>query len=132
MPEINNVAILVCGVSSMVLGAIWYSPPVFGRVWQRAVGLSDEAMAAGSMAMIFGLAFVLSLAAALAVSVLLGPRPELRPAIAISTSIGLFCVAASFGISYLFERRRLSLWLINGGYHVAQFTLFGLILGLLG
>jgi hypothetical protein len=31
----------------------------------------------------------------------------------------------------LFERRPLSLWLINGGYHTVQFTLFGLIIGLM-
>ena len=43
---------------------------------------------------------------------------------------GLCWVAASFGINYLFERRPLGLWLINGGYHTLQFTVFGLILGL--
>ena len=32
---------------------------------------------------------------------------------------GLFWVAAAFGITYLFERRGLALWLINGGYHAA-------------
>ena len=42
---------------------------------------------------------------------------------------GLCWVAASYGISYLFERRPLALWLINGGYHTVQFTLIGLILG---
>ena len=42
---------------------------------------------------------------------------------------GLCWVAASYGISYLFEMRPLSLWLINGGYHTLQFTLIGLILG---
>jgi hypothetical protein len=31
-------------------------------------------------------------------------------------------VAASYGISYGFERRPLKLWLINGGYHTLQFT----------
>ena len=41
-------------------------------------------------------------------------------------------VAASFGINYLFERKSLKLWMINGGYHTLQFTLFGLILSLLG
>jgi hypothetical protein len=39
-------------------------------------------------------------------------------------SAGLCWVAASFGINYLFERRPLGLWLINGGYHTLQFTLY--------
>jgi len=43
---------------------------------------------------------------------------------------GLCWVATSFGINYLFAGRSLKLWLIDGGYHTLQFTLYGLVLGL--
>ena len=59
MPEVDLVAVLLCGVGSMVLGAVWYAPPLFGRVWQRYAGLSDEALAGGNMALIYGGAFLL-------------------------------------------------------------------------
>lgn len=131
MPEVNYLAILLCGVSSMILGAIWYAPPVFGRTWQRGVGLTDDALAGGSMALIYGLAFLLSLAAAWVFAMFLGPDMGLGPSTAAGAAAGIFWVAASFGISYLFERRSLVMWLINGGYHAVQFTLFGLILGLM-
>ena len=131
MPEVNYLAILLCGISSMVLGAIWYAPPIFGRAWQRGVGLTDENLAAGNMALIYGLAFLLSLAAAWVFAMFLGPNMGLGPSTAAGAAAGIFWVAASFGISYLFERRGLAMWLINGGYHAAQFTLFGLILGLM-
>jgi hypothetical protein len=39
-------------------------------------------------------------------------------------------VAASFGINYQFANWRTVLWLIDGGYHSVQFTIYGLILGL--
>ena len=132
MPDVNYFAILLCGISSMVVGAIWYAPPVFGRVWQRGVGLSDEALAGGNMAMIYGLAFLLSLAAAAVFALFLGPDMGLVPSVAEGAAAGIFWVGASFGISYLFERRSLAMGLINGGYHAVQFTLFGLILGLMG
>jgi hypothetical protein len=45
-------------------------------------------------------------------------------------SAGLCWVAASFGINYLFEQKTLTLFLVNGGYHTVQFTLYGLVLGL--
>ena len=131
MPEVNPLAVLLCGVSSMVLGGIWYAPPVFGRAWQRGVFLSDETLAAGNMAVIYGLAFLLSLAAAWVFAMFLGTDMGLGPSIAAGAAAGIFWVAASFGISYLFERRSLAMWLINGGYHAVQFTLFGLILGLM-
>jgi hypothetical protein len=44
--------------------------------------------------------------------------------------VGAGFVATSFGINYAFAQRSLKLWLIDGGYHLLQFTLYGLILGL--
>ena len=129
MPDVNWIALLLCAVSSLVLGGIWYSPMLFAKPWQRAAGLSDEAAKSGNMGLIFGLTFVLSLVAAYVFAMFLGRNFGLGPAIGAGASAGLCWVAASLGISYLFERRPLNLWLINGGYHTLQFTLFGLILG---
>ena len=41
----------------------------------------------------------------------------------------LAAAASSFGINCQFASRTLELWLIAGGYHVTQFALFGLVLG---
>jgi hypothetical protein len=131
MPEVNWMAVALCAVSSLVLGGIWYSPMLFAKPWQRAAGLSDEQAQSGNMAMIFGLAFLLSLIAAYVFAMFLGTEMSLGASTAAGFSAGLCWVAASYGISYLFERRPLTLWLINGGYHTVQFMLFGLILGLL-
>jgi hypothetical protein len=131
MPNVNLVAVLVCGVSSLVLGGIWYSPLLFAKAWQRGAGLSDEQAKSGNMAVIFGGAFVLSLIAAYVFAMFLGTEMPLAGAVGAGFAAGLCWVAASFAINYLFERRPPSLWLINGGYHTLQFTLFGLILGLI-
>ena len=131
MPEVNWIAVALCGVSSLVLGGLWYSPALFARSWQTAAGLSDEQARSGNMAVIFGGAFLLSLVAAAVFAMVLGSEMSLGAATAAGFSAGLCWVAASYGINYLFERRPLKLWAINGGYHVLQFTLFGLILGLM-
>jgi len=131
MPEVNWIAVLLCGISSMVLGGLWYSPLLFAKAWQREAGVSDERLAGGNMGLIYGLAFLLSLVAAAVFAMFLGPDMALGPSIAAGAAAGACWVAASFGINYLFERRSTALWLINGGYHTLQFTLFGLILGLL-
>jgi hypothetical protein len=39
--HINFAAILVCGVFFMVLGAFWYSPLLFGRIWRRSMGKTE-------------------------------------------------------------------------------------------
>ncbi len=39
--EINYLAILVCGVLSMVIGAIWYGP-LFGKKWLEIIGATNQ------------------------------------------------------------------------------------------
>jgi hypothetical protein len=117
MPEINILAVLAAAVATFVLGGLWYSPALFGKAWQREAGISDEQMRTANKARIFGFAFVLSLIAALVFALFLGPRPPM--------ALGL-----GAGINYLFERRSLKLFLINGGYHTLQFTIIGLLLAL--
>ena len=41
---INFIAVAAATLSSMVLGFLWYTPILFGKQWQKAVGLRDEDM----------------------------------------------------------------------------------------
>lgn len=130
MPPINLWAVFGAAVSAFVLGGLWYAPFLFGRAWQRAAKISDEQIKGGKPAITFGVSFLLALISAFVFAMFLGPAPGLPFALAAGSSAGLFWVATSFGINYLFERKSFELFLINGGYHTAQFTLYGLVLGL--
>ena len=130
MPQVNYLAIVAAGIAAFVLGGLWYSPALFGRAWQREVGLSDDALKQGNMARIFGVALVLSLVAAFVFALFLGPRPSMPLGLGAGFSAGLCWVASSFGINYLFARRSFKLFAIDGGYHTLQFTLIGAILAL--
>ncbi|MES2544885.1 MAG: DUF1761 domain-containing protein [Bacteroidota bacterium] len=59
--EINFYAVLVAALSSFVVGFIWYNPKVFGTIWMREAGMSQEQAEKGNMAKIFGLTFIYSL-----------------------------------------------------------------------
>ncbi len=114
--------------SSFVLGGAWYSA-LFAKPWQKAAGLSDEQLKNSNMALIFGGSFVLALVASASFAVFLGPDVDAMTGALYGLTAGLCWVTASFGINNLFERKNLTLFLINGGYHTLQFTLMGLILG---
>lgn len=129
MGSVNLLAVILAAISAFVLGGAWYSPALFGKAWQKEAKLSDEELKAGSMGKIFGGAFVFSLIAAYVFAMFLGPSPGMGMAVGAGASAGLCWVAASYGITYLFEHRSLKLFLINGGYHTVQFTLYGLIIG---
>lgn len=56
----NFLAVLVAALSSFVVGFIWYNPKVFGTIWMKESGMTEEKAKNGNMAKIFGLTFVYS------------------------------------------------------------------------
>lgn len=130
MSSINWIGAIVAAVLAFVLGGLWYSPALFGRAWQREAGVTDEQIAGGNKGLVFGVAFVWALLGAIVFAMFVGPHPARGLAVGAGFMAGLFWVAGSLAINYQFERRSTMLWLINGGYHTAQYTLYGIVLGL--
>jgi hypothetical protein len=128
--QLNYFAIVAAAVAAFVVGGVWYSATLFGKAWQSETGLSDEQLAARNPGVVFGVSFVLTLVASFVFAMFLGPRPAFPFALSAGLSAGVAWVATSFGINYLFESRSLRLFWINAGYHVAQYTAMGAILGL--
>ena len=56
--EINFLALLVAALSTLLVGFVWYHPKVFGTIWMKEAGLTEENMKGANMALIFGLAVV--------------------------------------------------------------------------
>jgi hypothetical protein len=132
--QVNWWAVIVAAGSSFLLGGLWYAKPVFGLIWGREAGMlpADGAMPKGPKhpTRVFIASFIFSLIAAWAFAFLLGPNPSLAEALHMGLLVGACFVAASFGINYQFANRSTLMWLIDGGYHLVQFLIFGLVLGL--
>ena len=126
--HINWLAVLVAALSAFVLGGLWYGP-LFKHAWCREAGIDADA-APKHPRRVFGTAFVASFIAAAAFAWMIGPAPGLRMTVVAGAVAGLAIVAMSFGINYAFAQRSYKLWLIDGGYHTLQFTLYGLVMGL--
>lgn len=124
----NVWAVMVAAVSSFLLGGLWYSPLLFGNAWNRENGGVPHK--GQHPAKVFLISFLFSLVAVVCFSAWLGSSPSLTEALKAGALAGFGFVAASFGINYQFAQRSFKLWLIDGGYHTAQFLAFGLVLGL--
>ncbi len=62
MPLINWWAVLVAGVSSFVVGGIWYSPGLFGKAWMKDNNFTEEEIRkGGNKGKIFGFTLIFSL-----------------------------------------------------------------------
>lgn len=57
MPH-NYWLLLVAGLIPLLVGFIWYNPKVFGNAWMKTIGMTEESMKGGNMALIFGLCYV--------------------------------------------------------------------------
>ena len=127
MLEVNYLAVGLAALSAFVLGGLWYSL-LFAKQWAALTGQSEEKLKSGNPAIVFGGAFLLNLIAAYVLAMFIGPMGLKFGAMA-GLAVGLCWVATSLGVNYLFERRPLGLWLINGCYCTLQFTAMGAIIG---
>ena len=125
--SINWLAVLVATVMTFLLGGVWYGP-LFGKLWQRHMGLSD-AQLKQSVGRTFALAFVLALVSAVNLAFFLGPSATLGFGVGSGAATGIGFVATSLGVTYAFGRRPLVLALVDLGYHAVAFTMMGALLG---
>ncbi|MEG3790596.1 DUF1761 domain-containing protein [Lysobacter sp. CCNWLW3] len=125
--DFNWLAVIAAAASAFLLGGIWYGP-LFKKVWCREAGVDPDS-APRHPARIFAIAFVCSLLSALIFTVLLPTGAGAADGFGVGFVVGLFFVAMSFGINYAFAQRSLKLWMIDSGYHILQFILYGVILG---
>ncbi len=130
--EVHWLAILVAAVSGFLVGGLWYGP-VFGKAWQAARGLSDDAMKNANMPMIFGLTFLLNLFSAFILDHTLTTygAPDLSLSVMISGGIALGFIVPSIGVNYLFSRQSLRLFLIDAGYWLVIYAVMGVVFALL-
>jgi hypothetical protein len=51
----NFIAILVASLASLLVGFVWYNPKVFGTIWMKETGITEEKAKQANMVKIFGL-----------------------------------------------------------------------------
>jgi hypothetical protein len=131
--NMNFLAIIVAALASFALGALWYSPILFGKAWQKELGFTDEYLQSGNMVKIFGSSFVMMLIMSMGLASLL---PNLangalsaKSGLHYGLMIGLLFVATSMAINLLYQRKSIKLWAIDACYQIVFLCIMGLILG---
>ncbi len=137
MLQINYVAVLVCGVLAMVLGAIWYGP-LFGKKWMEIVGTNAidierrKEMMKGVWKLYLA-QFVLTLFQLCVLAWYIGTLEMLSSGVHTAFSIWLAFVIPTIAASSMWNNDRAKVswarFLIQAGYQLVTFVTFGLILG---
>lgn len=124
--------ILIAAAVAFLLGSIWYSA-LFGKIWQKEVGLSDEDVQ-GNVGLTFGLSFVMFLIISFLMDYFWGSHIH-------DGTIGhgafhgmqgaLFSAVPLMIINYLYQRRSFKLMAIDSLYAIAFFAVMGAMLAAL-
>jgi hypothetical protein len=136
--EINYLAVLVCGVASMVIGSLWHSKLLFGDCFIKAsgmdIGMTPEKMAViqKKMWQLYLTQFLLSLLQAFILAQYIAGWEE---ASGVTNALWIwlgFIMPTVAGSSMWSSRPRKDAWkvfLISAGYQLVLFVVFGFILG---
>ena len=157
MDFFNPIALLLAAISALVVGFVWYNPKVFGTIWMKEAGLTEENMKGVSMAKIFVLAFIFAFLLAMtmmqmsihqtgALSLVGGDPSKALPSYAAFMAdygnafrtykhgalhgilAGVFVALPILGTNALFERKSAKYIFINAGYWVVTLGVMGAII----
>lgn len=126
MESINWLAIVIATLLTFVLGAIWYGP-LFGKRWMAENGFTEEDLKNANMAKIYGTAFVLEFIMTVNLAFFLNGL-SVQEGLMYGFATGFGWVAMAIGVNYLFARKSMMLWFIDGFYFVVSFLIMGAIL----
>jgi hypothetical protein len=130
MDTLNWLAVLAAAISSFVLGGVWYSPALMGKLWMKENNLNEEEVKKGSKAKIFGWSLLLLVIMAVNLGMFLSNTPGLDFKLGLFygllAGLWIFCGIA---IVALFELKSARYIFINGGYCFFALGLMGAIIG---
>ena len=125
MNDINLPAVLAGAAAFFIVGALWYGV-IFSKAWQKAAGMSDEAVQSGNMAVIFGLTFAFEVLIAMVLWHLIartGAAPHVVMMMAIGFAVGIMIPA--IGINYLYLRKSFTHFAIDAGHFIFGMAAMG-------
>jgi Protein of unknown function (DUF1761) len=128
--DVNIWAVLLATVASLALGFPWYGPPLFGKQWQKEVGLSDKDIEKANMGKTFGLTVLASIVSASFIGALLhtiADSPSVIQGLVFGGAVATGLIATSLLGNYLFAQKSFTLWGIDAFYWVGNAALAGAI-----
>lgn len=128
--KVNIWGVILAAVSYLIVGALWYSPLLFGKQWIKLNEFTDEDFKTNKpMWMITLVSFLSAAVASFVISMILGPNSNAAFGAIIGACIAFFWITMSKLPSVLFENQPFGLFLIHAGFDIAAYMVMGAIVG---
>ena len=152
--EINYYSLILAALSTLVIGFVWYHPKVFGTIWMKESGTTQEKIKGGNMLVLLGTSLVYAFFISIilqfivihqfsALSMTGGNASKALPSYAAFMKdygstfrtfkhgalhgflTGLFMILPVIGTNAVYERRSFKYTLVTGGFWIVCFTVMG-------
>ena len=135
--QINFLALIVASLSTLVVGFIWYNPKVFGTIWMKEIGMTEEKAKQSNMGLVFGLSVVMAFIISffLFTFVMIGGPDGMRHGVepfmtfkhgaAHGAFLGLAVILPVIVTNGLYEQRSFKYMMVVSGYWIVAFVLMG-------
>ena len=126
---VNYLAILVAAVAMMAVGFVWYSQPVFGKMWMGLIGKSMDDLKKGA-AKAYGLSFVAALIECYVLAHFVAYAGATTVVTGVITGLWVWLgfVATILFSEFLFPGRSMKLYILQIAYHLVELVVAGAIL----
>ena len=133
MPQPSLLAVLVSAIVGMVIGALWYSPILFGKVWMNLSGFTDkkmQEMKKKGMAVpyILNFIFILILSYVLALFINASQAVTIMQGAIVGFFVWIGFMATLMLNSVLWEGKPVKLYILNIAYHLITVIIMSIIL----
>jgi hypothetical protein len=132
LQHLNWLAVAVSAIAYFCLGAVWFGP-IFGKLWMKQHGLNpptDEEKKQMNvprmMTMSFIKTFIMVILVAY-VTMIINYNGDIKTALKIGAVLGGIS-AFPIGINYIFMKKSITAWILDGGYHACGVIISSLIL----
>jgi hypothetical protein len=128
---VNYLAVLVAGAAYFVLGALWYSKPLFAAAWMAGIGKTEEQLKANYSPWKLVWAFIGSFIASYGIARILSwlPVADMYAGVVVGLIAGVCFSLTTSSINDCMEGRPLKLTAVNVIYNMFGFVIMGVILG---
>ena len=132
--DLSWLAVIVAAIAYFAIGAVWYAPPVLGKTWMAAGGITAEQTEGGPGAAVYAVPLVGSLLSAIALGMLaeatgtdtLGEGLVLGAVTAVGFALAISLVTATFEST----KPKPMVWgAVNAGYHIVGNLVAAAIIG---
>jgi hypothetical protein len=128
--RVNFWSVILAAFTYLIIGSLWYSPLMFGKMWVELIGFRDEDFKASKpLWLIMILSFLSAVVAAFVISAVLGPRSNAEFGAIVGAAIAICWISMSKLTDVLFENKPVKLFILHAGFDLVTFMVMGAIVG---